>query len=289
MINLTWLKTFCTLAEVGHFTRTAERLYMTQSGVSQHINKLEEQLGVALIIRAKKQFKLTDAGERLLEQADSVFLALTNLEQTVVADPPFEGLVRIMSPGSVGLKIYPHLLELQQQHAKLAVDYRFAPNSSIQQALERGDVDVGFMTRPSTSAQVCSEVIANEPLLLVTPVDIEEPSWPVLCELGFIDHPDGAHHAHLLLSANYRQFNHSDLFHKSGFCNQIHLILEPVSRGLGFTVLPAHAVNAFAQQQGIRVHHLTHEVCETLYLCWQRGKVMQNRVKSIIEQARKYL
>ncbi|WP_350608878.1 LysR family transcriptional regulator, partial [Pseudoalteromonas sp. AC40-MNA-CIBAN-0181] len=37
MINITWLRTFCTLFEVGHFTRTAERLHMTQSGVSQHI------------------------------------------------------------------------------------------------------------------------------------------------------------------------------------------------------------------------------------------------------------
>ncbi|WP_227664755.1 LysR family transcriptional regulator [Marinobacter litoralis] len=34
MINTTWLRTFCTLVEVGHFTRTAERLHMTQSGVS---------------------------------------------------------------------------------------------------------------------------------------------------------------------------------------------------------------------------------------------------------------
>lgn len=48
MINTSWLRTFCTLVEVGHFTRTAERLHMTQSGVSQHIHKLEEQLGTEL-------------------------------------------------------------------------------------------------------------------------------------------------------------------------------------------------------------------------------------------------
>ncbi|WP_338063630.1 LysR family transcriptional regulator [Marinobacter flavimaris] len=32
MINTAWLRTFCTLVEVGHFTRTGERLHMTQSG-----------------------------------------------------------------------------------------------------------------------------------------------------------------------------------------------------------------------------------------------------------------
>ncbi|HSP84641.1 MAG TPA: LysR family transcriptional regulator, partial [Psychrobacter sp.] len=62
MINTTWLRTFCTLVEIGHFTRTAERLYMTQSGVSQHIRKLESQLGIDLLIRQGKQFSLTDAG-----------------------------------------------------------------------------------------------------------------------------------------------------------------------------------------------------------------------------------
>ncbi|TMN84121.1 LysR family transcriptional regulator, partial [Pseudoalteromonas phenolica] len=44
MINPTWLNTFCTLVEVNHFTQTAERLFMTQSGVSQHIKKLEQQV-----------------------------------------------------------------------------------------------------------------------------------------------------------------------------------------------------------------------------------------------------
>jgi DNA-binding transcriptional LysR family regulator len=55
MINPVWLRSFCTLVEVGHFTRTAENLYMTQSGVSQHIHKLEAYLGQPLLIREGKR------------------------------------------------------------------------------------------------------------------------------------------------------------------------------------------------------------------------------------------
>ncbi|MEE3118022.1 MAG: LysR family transcriptional regulator, partial [Pseudomonadota bacterium] len=65
MINPVWLRSFCTLVEVGHFTRTAEQLHMTQSGVSQHVRKLEEQLALSLLVRQGKQFTLTDAGRRL--------------------------------------------------------------------------------------------------------------------------------------------------------------------------------------------------------------------------------
>jgi DNA-binding transcriptional LysR family regulator len=112
MINPKWLQSFCTLVEVGHFTRTAERLHMTQSGVSQQVRKLEEQLGCALLVRQGKQFTLTDAGERLYREGRQLVLALANLEQRVAADPACEGLVRVMSPGSVGLKLYRRLLAL---------------------------------------------------------------------------------------------------------------------------------------------------------------------------------
>ena len=110
MINTTWLRTFCTLVEVGHFTRTAERLHMTQSGVSQHIRKLEEQLGAELLVRQGKQFSLSGAGERLYAEAQGILFALSNLEQTIAEDPPFEGSVRIMSPGSVGLNEHAVIL-----------------------------------------------------------------------------------------------------------------------------------------------------------------------------------
>ena len=246
MINIAWLRTFCTLAEVGHFTRTAERLYMTQSGVSQHIRKLEEQLDTDLLIRQGKQFSLTNAGEQLYKEAGEILQRLSNLEQRIGEDPPYEGLVRLMSPGSVGLKLYPKLLNLQQQHPQLVIDYRFAPNSDIEQALANHEIDIGFMT-------------------------------------------DGAHHAGMLLTANYEQFQHINDFKKKGFSNQIGLILEPVSRGIGFTVLPAHAVAAYSKPELINSHALPVAVSETLYLAVRRQQVLSNRMYTVIDDIKKWL
>ncbi len=64
---------------------------MTQSGVSQHVRKLEEQLGTSLLDRQGKKFSLTEAGERLYIEARTIILDLENLEQKVNADPAFEG------------------------------------------------------------------------------------------------------------------------------------------------------------------------------------------------------
>ncbi|AOY89490.1 LysR family transcriptional regulator [Marinobacter salinus] len=288
MINPVWLRSFCTLVEVGHFTRTAERLHMTQSGVSQHVRKLEDHLGRALLVRHGKQFTLTDAGEHLYNDARVIVESLSNLEQRVGEDPAYEGLVRIMSPGSVGLKLYPHLLELQQQHPKLVIDYRFAPNSDVEAAIAGFGVDFGLMTSPSSLHEVSCRPVAKESLLLVTPADVIDPGWEQLLKLGFIDHPDGAHHTRLLLGANYPEFENSHLFEKKGFSNQISLILEPVSMGLGFTVLPAYAVEAFEKKHLVRIHRLPHPVSETLYLGVNRHKTLPGRVNTVIAEARRW-
>ncbi len=289
MMNITWLRTFCTLVEVGHFTRTAERLHMTQSGVSQHIRKLESQLDVDLLIRQGKQFSLTDAGEELYREADDILQRLANLEQRIGEDPAYAGLVRLMSPGSVGLKLYPQLLTLQQQYPQLVIDYRFAPNSDIERALTNHDIDIGFMTNISDEEGISCQSIAQEALILVTPVMTDKPSWESLIALGFIDHPDGAHHASMLLSANYSEFQHINDFKKKGFSNQIGLILEPVSRGLGFTVLPAHAVAAYSNPELISSHRLSTPVSETLYLAVRRQQALPNRMQTVIDEVKKWL
>lgn len=125
--------------------------------------------------------------------------------------------------------------------------------------------------------------------MLITPATNTEPSWEALMALGFIDHPDGSHHANLLLSANYSEFQHCSQFPKKGFSNQIGLILEPVSEGLGFTVLPAHAVEAFHRPSQIKSHQLANPVSETLYLCVRRHKVLQKRLEAVITEAKRWL
>lgn len=284
MINPAWLRSFCALVEVGHFTRTAENLNMTQSGVSQHVRKLEAHIGQSLLIRQGKKFTLTSAGDRLYQEGQKLILSLTDLEKRVGLDPAYEGVVKVASPGSLGLKLYPHLLELQKHYPKLVIEYQFAPNSDIERMISEHKVDIGLMTRLSTMGDVSLKPIAKEVLLLVTPSSFLEPDWDQLVALGFIGHPDGVYHAGLLLGANFPEFQNSKQFKRSGFSNQINLILLPVSLGLGFTVLPDHAVGAFKEPQKVRIHRLTNEVSETIYMGTHINKFTPNSVNTVISE-----
>ncbi|ASP48062.1 LysR family transcriptional regulator [Cognaticolwellia beringensis] len=281
MINLVWLRTFCTLVEVGHFTKTADLLFMTQSGVSQQIKKLEQQLNTPLLIREGKSFSLTDAGIKLNQQGQSLLQSSAELEKSIKQDDPYTGTVKIASPGSIGLKLYPYMLDIQQQHTQLAIDYRFAPNKNIEQDLADRKIDIGLVTELSKAENIVSQKVAVEPLVLVTSNNVTNISWQQLTKIGFIGHPDGQHHAKLLLSKNYPQFDHINQLEHRGFSNQISLILKPVSRGLGFTVLPLHAANAFSNPEELKVHLLEHSVNETLYLCQNRHSLENNRSKFI--------
>ncbi|WP_067985824.1 LysR family transcriptional regulator [Neptuniibacter pectenicola] len=284
MINPVWLRSFCTLVEVGHFTRTADILNMTQSGVSQHVRKLEEYLATPLLMRQGKGFTLTGAGERLYKEGQALLLSFANLEKQIGRDPSHEGVVKVASPGSVGLKLYPHLLQLQARYPRLIIEYRFAPNHEIERLIAEHKVDLGLMTCVSTLGEVKLTPIADEALLLVTPAAVAEPSWAQLMALGFVDHPDGAYHAGQLLSVNFPEFQHSSQFKRSGFSNQINMILEPVSMGLGFTVLPRYAVAAFAGAEKVNVHPLMHPVSETLYMGTHLRKFAPNCVNTVISE-----
>ena len=70
MLDLNWLKTFVTLAEVKHFGKTAAELHMTQPNVSLHIKQLEQNTKAKLIERNPVQ--LTPAGKRLLKSAKAM-------------------------------------------------------------------------------------------------------------------------------------------------------------------------------------------------------------------------
>jgi DNA-binding transcriptional LysR family regulator len=281
MMNLIWLKTFCTLADVGHFTQTAEVLFMTQSGVSQHIKKLETQLDILLLKREGKSFSLTDAGIKLHEQGQNLLKKTEDIEKSVKQDDPLIGTIKIATPGSVGLKLYPYMLDIQQCHPTLVIDYTFAPNKCIEQDLIARKIDLGIITELSRNPQLLNEKIAFEPLVLVTSSMIKDVSWQTLTSTGFISHPDSEHHAQQLLCKNFPEFEHTNQFMHKGFSNQISLILEPVSRGIGFTVLPLHAVNAFTKQSSIKIHPLKVPVNETLYLCQNRFAFETNRSKNI--------
>jgi len=74
-VEIYQLRAFVTVAKIGHLTRAAEVLHLTQPAVTGQVKALEEELGIALFDRRPGRIALTRAGERLLPKAEAVLEA----------------------------------------------------------------------------------------------------------------------------------------------------------------------------------------------------------------------
>lgn len=279
MVNPTWLKTYITLVEVGHFTRTAEKLAMTQPGVTQHVHKLEAYFECELLRRIGKRFELTDEGRRVYDFALHQLARERQLRRLLAVDAPDVGLCRVASPGAAALRLYPYFLDCQQQSKKLVIQLEVAPNQRITQLIEKRQIDLGFVTNSLQQANLSTQVIGQEPLCLVVPENVQEVDWQVLMRLGFINHPDGFYHARLVLGSNFEEYSSSEQLPISGYVNQLSQILQPISRGLGFTVLPMSAVGGVA---GVRVVKLSRQVTEQLYAVYHADQPLAQRYQRLL-------
>jgi DNA-binding transcriptional LysR family regulator len=117
-VELRELRLFLALAEELHFGRTAERLQLTPSRVSQGLRALEQKLGAQLVHRTSRRVELTPFGERFLADISPAYDQLAGvLERTNVAARSLEGTLRLgLLSGPAG---GPHVVEIVREFEAL--------------------------------------------------------------------------------------------------------------------------------------------------------------------------
>jgi DNA-binding transcriptional LysR family regulator len=90
-MNLVQLRSFAAVARNGHFGRAAAELFVGQPAVSQHVRKLEAELGVELFVRTTRSVELTEAGVLLVPRVER---ALAELEAGLAELDQLRGLLR---------------------------------------------------------------------------------------------------------------------------------------------------------------------------------------------------
>ncbi|MGF1703839.1 LysR family transcriptional regulator [Photobacterium makurazakiensis] len=292
MLNTQWLNTFIVLVETGHFTQTAEKLFMTQPGVTQHIKKLEAQADTLLLKRIGKRFELTPAGESLyqygLRRRDDEALLLKSL----LKDEEDSGECYIACSGSLAMYLYPIFLLHQQCNPKLSVHVEAAPNHKIIESVKANSIDLGIVTHAIADPNIDQESIGFEPLCVVVPACYPSDTLDMLqlSQLGFINHPDGEHYLQQVHHANFTDtpfdFNKVNV---AGYINQLNQILLPVSLGLGFTVLPKKAVDSFSSPSEIKTIQLPNTVDQALFLIKKKHRTLGKRYQYFIDKIKSSL
>ena len=284
MLNARWLETFIVLCETGHFTKAASLLNMTQPGVSQHLRKLEEQVGQPLISRQGKSFSPTPAGEAVLAVGRARRVEEQVLRETVLRDDPAVGGVAIACSGSFAMLLYPQIFPVVQNSPGLTIRLEAAPQDKVLAGVLEGRFDLGIADHNPRHPRLDAVHLGQEELCLVIPQAGMTPpvEFQALEELGFVAHPDGFAYADDLFSMNFpEEFKGSDHLRVRTFVNQISQIPSPVAHGIGYTLLPRSGVNTYADKGKLRVAPLPRRLRHDLWMIFRRGRALPARVTRI--------
>ena len=162
-----------------HFGRAAELLHMTQPPLTLAIQQLERRLGVSLFDRTRRSVALTPAGSALVEPARQLLKQASALQARARGALSGDvGRVRIGFVSTIGFGPLPGWLRaFRDAHPGIAVELTEATSDVQLSALERGEIDAGFMLHapglapsgPAAAPKLQRLSLGIEPLLLALP------------------------------------------------------------------------------------------------------------------------
>ncbi len=173
LIELRLWRQFLAVAEDLHFGRAAARLHMTQPPLTQAIAHLEQLLGVRLFDRTKRSVRLTEAGAALVPEVRALLARASGLPaQAQEAARGTAGRLRLAFVSTVGFTLLPPWVRaFRSLHPQVRMELTEATGDVQLQALERGDIDAGFLLHSPGFAPpgLPRLAITQEPLVLAIP------------------------------------------------------------------------------------------------------------------------
>ncbi len=171
-MELRQLEYFVAVAEEANFTRAAERVRISQSGVSAQIKQLERELGATLIDRSGRSATLTAAGEAALVHARAALAATAAVAQAV---GEVTGLIRgrVVVGMVVGCTVQPlfdALADFHGRHPGIEIALLEASSDLLVDDVRSGAVDLALIgSAAPVPAGLTALTIISEPVVALVP------------------------------------------------------------------------------------------------------------------------
>ena len=274
------IKYFIKITESMSFTQAAKDLYIAQPAISQQIAELEEELGVKLFSRAKRQIELTDAGKIFLSKAQRILQDLEKAKDITVRT--FKGEIGEISIGFIGppcVHFLPELIKkFRAKHPNIKVSlYEMLMKDQLE-GLKNGSIDVSF-GRPfdnDYSPKIQSQLVYQDNFMAVVP-----DNHP-LADKNEISMKDLEHEKLILIDRDHdikldkqimRFFQDSDIYPEIYFrARSPQSVITMVASESGIGILPFAASRLFTN--GVKfIPLLPYEINTELYVHWNAEKI----------------
>ncbi len=238
-MNILKYMAFIKTVEYGSFTKAAEVLNYSQSGISRMINDLEKEWKITLLERSRAGVKLTSDGSKLLPYAKSLCGEYQKLQMQVDDLHGVQsGLIRIGTFSSVATHWLPNIIKAFQKDYP-GVDYELllGDYTEIEEWISEGRVDCGFLRLP-TKPDFETIFLERDNLLAILPENhplkqLDKVPVAALCDEPFMLLEKGA------------KAEVSEIFERNNLTPRVHFttwddyaIMSMVESGLGISILP---------------------------------------------------
>ena len=280
---------FLKVAACGNFTKAAEALSFTQSGISHAIRSLEDELGVTLLSRNRGGVVLTADGRAVLPKIEKLCAAHHALMQTVDSLKGLDsGLVKVATFSSVSAQWLPSILKsFGRQYPSIEFEVVTGDfYDQIEQWILTGAVDCGFLRLPSVK-RLQTYALHRDELQVIVPCD----------------HPDAAcdpFPLETLASAPVIQLEEGDdyeimaAFDAMGIqpnvkyiAREDRTILAMVSEGLGISLLPELMVRH--SPYPITVCHAPQRFYRTIGIGVKDKKALSTSTRLFVDYVRQWV
>lgn len=163
------LEAFVAVAELGSFSRAAQRLNLTQTALSHRIRKIEEDLGTRLLVRTSREVSLTMAGQALLPQVRGRLETLAELYSTVrnSGREAMRKVVFASVPTIAGYYLAGLMQTFSEANQGLSVILLDQPAAAVVSTVQRGEAEFGITITGATPWDIESEYLCTEPYVLL--------------------------------------------------------------------------------------------------------------------------
>lgn len=245
-MTLNELRYIVAVARERNFRRAAEKCFVTQPALSLAIQKLEEELGVAVFERKKGEVTLTPVGERVVEQATRVLDEAARIRDIArQGADQLSGTLRLGAIHTIGPYLLPDLIAaLNTLAPNMPLEVEENTTANLETLLRNGAIDAALIALPFDVPGVETLPLYDEDFVVVVP---RSHAW---AKRKSIDAHDLATEKVLLLNSGHcfsgQVIEACPELSRKGEVqqgNSLETIRNMVASGLGITVLPCSAAS----------------------------------------------
>ncbi|MBQ4349526.1 MAG: LysR family transcriptional regulator [Clostridia bacterium] len=280
------------LSECKNFSQAAQQLDISQSTLSQYIQKIEKEIGVSLFDRSVSPLKLTQYGEIYVKGARKIVDAYSEtLDSIGDADAGTIGSVRVgLSPSRASFMLPQVVSEFTQLYPHVTLKFIESKSKDIMKNLSEGNIDFAYtVTSGEDSYDDCRVIsVDKERIMLVTSADVKLSDE----EDKAVDFKLAEKHRFILLEENQllTKIFH-DLCKKSSasienyICvSELSTALSLVKSGLGIMLLPSSYRNYGRLKSELSFYDIKQSDSEReLSVIYKKDKYINKPTRALLE------